>query len=1689
MKKCILPLLLLLAFTTKAQLNNSWIDYSKTYYKFKLGTDNICRIPQTTIANAGLSATNADHFQLWRNGKQVRLFTSVNGVALGASDYIEFFGEMNDGKADATLYKSPTFQLADRYSLETDTATYFLTVNTAGGNLRYITGLNNITGATNPDLFFMRTIDVFYRNQINYGFGKDLGEYVYSSAYDIGEGYTSSDISTGASFTETFNNLNVYTAGPANSVNVTAKLFSNTDNITRTVQVKLNNNIINSTTTTNTAEVIANVQNMPLTSLTSASTATVNVGTINQSNPAINDRLVIATLGLTYPATFNFNNTKSFAFDLAASASGNYLLIDNFNYGTTAPILYDITNGIRYVGDVTSTPGKVKFVLPASTLAVRKFILNNVEAANIITINSLQSRVFFNYNTAANRGDYIIITNPVLFNDGNGNNHVETLRAYRASANGGGYNAKIVDANELIDQFAFGIKNHPASIRDFVRFMDQQYPIKPKYIFIIGRGVAYNEARPQENNPILPKINLVPSFGWPASDILLVSQPGTVLPIVPIGRLAAINGSEVGTYVQKLLQYEQVQRTGSPLINDKEWMKNMIHIIGGKTQDESNLLSFYMNQWKDLAKDTLMGAHVETFIKSSSATTQQINSARITDLINGGVGFIGYFGHSSATTFEYNLADPAVYNNVGKYPFFEASGCTAGDFYTFDPQRLNGNLSISERYIFANQRGSIGFLADTHFGIPFALNNYNLQFYKNFSLLQYGQSVGNQLKAVIGISDGLNPNVDYYTRIHLEEINLHGDPAIKINNFDKPDYVIEDPSIVISPSIISIADASFNVKVKMQNLGRAVNDSMRVYVKRLRPNTTVPVTLIDTLIPAIKLIDSLNLNVPITPSTDVGNNSIIVELDYTNRIAELYETNNKITKNVLIFEDNIRPVYPYEYAIVNNQNITFAASTANPIAVSRNYIMEIDTTTTFNSPFKKVYNKTSIGGVIEFTPTNLTFSDSTVYYWRTGSAPTNGNNIVWNNSSFIFLPNSTPGFNQSHYYQNLKSTYDAINIASDRTLKFDTYTSTVKIKNGVFPTSGTQAEDYQVDIDGSTNIQSLCGVAKIIINAINPSDMEPKFNNVAGGPGQFGSEPVCAPGNGPGREYNFQYSTLDVLSRNKARDCLDSIPNGYYVIVRNVSGANYSLDTYAAQWQADGPNSLYTRLKDAGFNDLDSFNRPRAFNFIYRKANNSFVPMSMFSVDRFDRIILEAACPAIKGGGTITSPMFGPAKAWDYFHWRGKSQEIPTGDSIAFNIIGVTPSGTENVLLTVDSTLKDVNISSINANVYPYLKIKMINVDKKTATPYQVRYIRLNYTPVPEGAVAPNILFTMKDTVEVGEPINFSVAFKNISQVKFDSMMRISLKIRTNNNVDSIINLPRGKILIAGDTLKASYTIPTQNYLGNNTLIVEFNPNRDQPEQYLFNNILYKNFFVKNDPFNPILDVTFDGVHILSRDIVASKPNILIKLKDENRFLALKDTALLKVQLRYPDQTLRNFYFNNDTMRFIPANITTGENAASIEFKPFLPDDGEYELIVTGKDVSGNSAGALNYRTVFTVYNKPAISEMLNYPNPFTTSTAFVFTLTGSQVPQNLRIQILTITGKIVREVTKEELGPIHIGRNITEFKWDGTDMYGQKLANGVYIYRVITNLNGKSLDKYKADGDNTDKYFNKGYGKMYLMR
>jgi len=154
---------------------------------------------------------------------------------------------------------------------------------------------------------------------------------------------------------------------------------------------------------------------------------------------------------------------------------------------------------------------------------------------------------------------------------------------------------------------------------------------------------------------------------------------------------------------------------------------------------------------------------------------------------------------------------------------------------------------------------------------------------------------------------------------------------------------------------------------------------------------------------------------------------------------------------------------------------------------------------------------------------------------------------------------------------------------------------------------------------------------------------------------------------------------------------------------------------------------------------------------------------------------------------------------------------------------------------------------------------------------------------------------------------------------------------------------------------------------------------------------------------------------------------------------------------------------------------------------PFDLETGDYILYVQAKDASGNLSGDHEVQIEFKVVNETTVSNVLNYPNPFSTSTEFVFTLTGRRVPDVFTIQIMTLSGKVVKEITKEEMGDLRIGLNRTKYKWNGTDEFGSKLANGVYLYRVFTDYDGEEYEQYEIE--NVDDFFKKGFGKLVILR
>lgn len=456
----------------------------------------------------------------------------------------------------------------------------------------------------------------------------------------------------------------------------------------------------------------------------------------------------------------------------------------------------------------------------------------------------------------------------------------------------------------------------------------------------------------------------------------------------------------------------------------------------------------------------------------------------------------------------------------------------------------------------------------------------------------------------------------------------------------------------------------------------------------------------------------------------------------------------------------------------------------------------------------------------------------------------------------------------------------------------------------------------------------------------------------------------------------------------------------------------------------------------------------------------------------------------------MTSTQIGPAMAWGSYHMKERALESNSADSIIAPFIGIDLAGNRFPLDTLTESAV-VDISSISSTDHPYAELSFFTEDNANSTPAQLKNWHVLYDPAPDAAINPIKGQTLQEgeTAFAGLDLNVGVAFENISDFDFGAF-KVHYWLMDNTGTTIAEEWLNYQSLDAGEVVFDSVSFATNGLNGRHYIYMEVNPKGDawHKEQFQFNNLAYIAFDIESDVKNPLLDVTFDGVHILNGDIVSPTPEIVMELKDENQFLLMDDTTSFDVFIVNPSGAEKRIPFLSngvEIMYFEPA--TDKQNKARITYKPAAAlSDGDYTLKVMGRDATGNESGETAYTIEFEVINRSTVTRVMNYPNPFSTSTKFVFTLTGAVIPDVFTIQIMTITGKVVREITKDELGNIHIGKNITDYAWDGRDEYGDRLANGVYLYRVIMKIDGTQIENRETAADS---YFTKEFGKMYLFR
>lgn len=1679
-KLLLIALLLQSVFALSQPYGNEWVNASQPHFQFKIHQEGVYRISYQVLNDAlaaqGFSLASIDprNLQVFARGQQQFIYVEGEGDGnFDPSDFIEFYATGNDGVFDTDVYfDNPLNNANPYYSLINDTIRYFITWNNSINNARMTVETDvNFSGYTASPYVLRDEIDelhdTYYYGQVYSATGGST-----SPLYSGGEGYYGYYFDAG--WTDTFWNLNTannYDQGPDAKVeiSVVGQSFDNK-----------NLNIQGPAINFDTVMELFNGYRFNFDVPTSALGNTTSNFTFSINNQPSNGafRATVAYVKVRYPQIPNMGGGQTAKFLVPDNAnfpaqSKSYLQLTG--YSQANPRLYDLINHRRI--ELGGSPNNYQVLIPDNGTLKECYLTNEARiASNVITeitpAGANGTVYFTDFNALDPNTDYFAIGHQSMYNE------VQQYASYR---NVSGHNAIGIDVNELYNQFGWGINKHPLAIRKFADWALGTLT-DPKHIFLIGKSVNHVIAR---NNAGLFSEILVPSFGYPPSDVMLTSYLGigTYLeePGIAIGRLAATAPQHVSDYMQKMMEYEAL-----PI---DLWMKKVLHFSGGGTESEVAQIRAFMDSYKTIIEDTLYGASVQTFQKTSSEPFQITQVDSITQLVNNGVQFINFFGHGSAVGFDVSIDHPSLFgNNNGKYPFMMANSCFAGDIH----QPASVPTSISEEWVLEPGGGALGFLATVGPGSRFYLNSYCTNFYHSVSHLAYYNTIGQQVKRAV--RENAQPFNDI-TRLHDLEYTLHGDPALNITNRELPDLMVDQQSIWFEPEEITTEMTEFEMSIKITNLGAAFADSFFVEIRRQLPTGETDTTL--TIIhPPVYYLDTLTVFIPIDLIDGLGINTLCVSLDNPPYIEELSEVNNDVCVDVNVLSPDIVPIWPYEFAVIPDQGPTLKCSTGNPFAQQKTYRIELDTTDLFNSPLREFTTITQGGGVVNWTPNLLqNMPDSTVYFWRASIDSATYGFYKWRESSFQYIVDKY-GWGQAHYFQYKKDEHT--NIIYDRPERDWDFVQTLKqfkINNFGNPTTLAQAEAINFFIDNGREEYLGCTGGNVFTPQLLTAVMDACTLKPWETPG---NDPVTGqfiPGAGaqgqlePCRtrpEKWYQWATPNANSMNNMANFLENVvPDSNYIGVATWLNVNL----------AGLPANVLDIFHDLGATAIDTLSGvPYAF---FCKKGDPSTAIEVFGENIGDYISLTATMTGCFNQGTIQTKYIGPTSEWKSLHVRSNPKENPTLDSIAINVIGVRPSGVEEVVMTgINGSSTDILdlFNSIDAAQFPRLKLNAYCIDDSAAsTPPQMDRWQVLFEGVPEAAINPHISFAFEsDTINDGDLLKFHVAIENISEFDMDSLL-VHYWIEDAQGNRNYIPYPRQAPLLAGDVLLDTIITDPLDFLGGNVFWVEVNPRRpdqsygyDQLEQYHFNNLASVQFAVNGDNVNPIMDVTFDGVHILDGDIVSAKPFVVVELDDESQFRLLNDTADFQVFIKEPEsETLKRIWFQNFTnMQFFPGE--TPNNKARIEWPAEFDADGIYELWVQGQDKSDNAAGNQYFRISFEVINAASVTNVLNYPNPFSTSTQFVFTLTGSEQPDYFKIQIMTITGKVVKEITNDELGTINIGRNVTKYAWDGKDTYGDQLANGVYLYRVVAKLNGDYIEQRDSGAD---KWIESGFGKMMLIR
>jgi hypothetical protein len=357
----------------------------------------------------------------------------------------------------------------------------------------------------------------------------------------------------------------------------------------------------------------------------------------------------------------------------------------------------------------------------------------------------------------------------------------------------------------------------------------------------------------------------------------------------------------------------------------------------------------------------------------------------------------------------------------------------------------------------------------------------------------------------------------------------------------------------------------------------------------------------------------------------------------------------------------------------------------------------------------------------------------------------------------------------------------------------------------------------------------------------------------------------------------------------------------------------------------------------------------------------------------------------------------------------------------------------------------------IDAEKYPYIKILAeFEVGDQNTSP-ELYSLGVNYDGVPELAINYQVVSVELDTVQQGEDVNLSFYVYNVGESTADSFNVAVDVVNTDNSKERIYSTLVDS-MGAEQRKKFDISYNTTSFNGERRFEILIDTEDKILELYEDNNFFNIPFYVEGDTTKPSMMLTIDGNDIFDGEYISSQPEIKIELSEPS-LIPITDTSSISV---FINNSYVNYLGNEENIKI---NFSESNPKVTVDFTPTL-EDGEYTLRVFGKDASGNIGDSAGITKYFNVNNNPQLLNVYNYPNPFENETYFTFKLT--QIPDEIKIKVFTVAGRLIKEL---KLAGSQLRYDLNKIYWDGRDDDGDLIGNGVYLYKVIMDVDGKKSD------------------------